>query len=60
VQLHLGVTDNINTEVVSGDIKEGEQLVIGEAIPGSSDSGDARNPFAPQFRRRGSGGSRGH
>ncbi len=66
VRLRLGVTDSVNTEVVSGDLKEGQEVITGDPVVASADSGDARNPFAPNFRggRRSSsssssGGGRG-
>lgn len=31
VQVRLGITDNRNTEIVSGDLKAGEQVLTGEA-----------------------------
>lgn len=36
VAVRLGITDNRNTEIVSGDLKTGEQLVIGDAQGASS------------------------
>ena len=61
VKVRLGVTDSVNTEIVSGDLKEGAPLVIGEVAVGTASTDDAKNPFAPNFRgMRGSGGgSRG-
>lgn len=59
INLRLGVTDSVNTEVVSGELKEGQTLIVGDAVAVSADSGDAKNPFAPNFRssrRSGSGG----
>ena len=35
VAVQLGITDNRNTEVVGGDLKEGDRVVTGEN--GSSD-----------------------
>src|SRR5439155_11004545 len=52
IKLRLGVTDTVNTEVVSGDLKEGQQVIIGEAAAAGASSEQARNPFAPQFRGR--------
>ena len=60
VKLRLGVTDSVNTEVVSGDLKEGQTVITGDPIVQTADSGDAKNPFAPNFRggSRRSGGGR--
>ncbi len=56
VKVRLGVTDTINTEVVSGDLKEGDAVVIGEVTGVAANTDDAKNPFAPNFRSsRGSG-----
>jgi hypothetical protein len=55
VHVRTGITDNINTQIVEGDLKEGQAVVIGDALAGGSDTSndDAKNPFAPQFRRGG-------
>ncbi|HUZ06621.1 MAG TPA: efflux RND transporter periplasmic adaptor subunit [Candidatus Paceibacterota bacterium] len=45
VQVKTGITDNINTEVLSG-LNEGDPVVTGLAIPGLTSSGQTRNPFA--------------
>jgi HlyD family secretion protein len=60
ITLRLGVTDNVNTEVISGDLKEGQVVITGDPVVQTADSGDARNPFAPNFRsgRRSGGGGR--
>ncbi|MDR0996846.1 MAG: efflux RND transporter periplasmic adaptor subunit [Zoogloeaceae bacterium] len=40
VELHLGITDGQNTEVLEGTLKAGDQVVIGELLPGeTADSG---------------------
>jgi HlyD family secretion protein len=45
VQIQTGITDNINTEVLSG-LKAGDQVVTGLVIPGVTSDEHARNPFA--------------
>ena len=55
VRVRLGLTDGANTEVISDQIKEDDPVVIGE-VSASSGGDEAKNPFAPQFRR---GGGRG-
>ena len=50
VEIKAGITDNINTEVLSG-LKEGDQVVTGLAVPGLSSELGANNPFAPSRRR---------
>jgi HlyD family secretion protein len=49
VHVKTGITDNINTEVLSG-LKEGDQVVTGLAIPGLSLGEASNNPFAPRRR----------
>ncbi len=36
VSVQLGITDNRNTELVSGDLKEGDKLIVGESLPATS------------------------
>jgi hypothetical protein len=56
VRVRLGATDTVNTEVLSGELKEGDAVVLGEASANAPAAGeDAKNPFAPQFRGRGRG-----
>ncbi len=42
----LGITDGVNTEVVAGEVKEGEQVIIGDTsqVPAQPQSG-APSPF---------------
>lgn len=49
VEVKAGITDNIDTEVLSG-LKEGDEVVTGLAIPGLDASQGANNPFAPRRR----------
>ena len=49
VQVKTGITDNINTEVLSG-LQEGDEVVTGLAIPGLANDASANNPFAPRHR----------
>jgi HlyD family secretion protein len=49
VEIKTGITDNINTEVLSG-LQEGDEVVTGLAIPGLSSGSDSKNPFAPRHR----------
>ena len=49
VQIKIGITDNIYTEVLSG-LKQGDQVVMGLQIPGLTSNQEVNNPFA--FRRR--------
>ncbi len=45
VQVMAGITDNIDTEVLSG-LKAGDPVVTGLAIPGLTSDQNTRNPFA--------------
>jgi len=45
VRVKIGITDNIDTEVLSG-LQEGDQVVTGLAIPGLTSSEGTQNPFA--------------
>lgn len=45
IQVRFGLTDGARTEILDGDLKEGERIVIGESAP--ADSGETSNPFAP-------------
>ncbi len=47
VEVHIGLSDGLRTEVVQGDLREGQDVVIGEALPAESNSG--ASPFAPRF-----------
>jgi len=61
LRVRTGITDNVNTEIVSDELKEGQQIVIGDAVAGAAAASgdDAKNPFAPQFPRGGRGGAGG-
>jgi len=48
IKVKIGVTDQVNTEITSGDIKDGADVVIGEDH--STEASDAtENPFAPKI-----------
>ena len=56
VVLKTGITDGYFTEVLNGDLKEGQEVVIGILEPGEKTAEGSNNPFAPKFpggRRRG-------
>jgi len=59
VRVRVGITDGTNTEVSGEGLKEGSEVVIGESRPEQAASGDAKNPFMPQFGRKGGGGGGG-
>jgi HlyD family secretion protein len=45
VEVKTSITDNINTEVLSG-LKEGDLVVTGQAIPGMAADEGTKNPFS--------------
>lgn len=47
INLSLGITDNRNTEIIRGDLKEGDQLIVGEAQA----SGNAQGSPPPMRMR---------
>jgi HlyD family secretion protein len=49
VDVEIGVSDGNSTEITGGDIKEGDEVVVGEQQAVAA-TGDV-NPFAPTFRR---------
>lgn len=60
LRLRLGISDSTHTELITGDVKEGTQLVTavstGEA---ASNAGTGRSPLMPQRGGFGPGGGRG-
>src|SRR5262249_16765594 len=44
VKVHIGLSDGLNTEIVSGDLQEGDAVVIGESRTAEG-GGAAKNPF---------------
>lgn len=49
VQIKIGITDGKNTEVVEGELKPGDQVVVAEAQNGKSKAASGA-PGGPQFR----------
>jgi HlyD family secretion protein len=41
IAVGLGITDNRNTEIVSGDLKAGDSVVVGENLPGADGRGSS-------------------
>ncbi|MCC6395156.1 MAG: efflux RND transporter periplasmic adaptor subunit, partial [Bryobacterales bacterium] len=52
VRLRLGLTDGISTEVVSGDLQQGDRIAVPLAAQGQAQSQGAANPLNPMRRRR--------
>jgi hypothetical protein len=51
IRVHVGMTDGLNTEVQSDQLKEGMTIVLGEQrSAGPAGGGEAvTNPFAPKL-----------
>jgi HlyD family secretion protein len=47
VEIRLGLTDGIMTEVAEGDLREGQSVVVGEAV--KAEAGGAMSPFTPNI-----------
>jgi HlyD family secretion protein len=45
VSVTFGITDNRNTEIVSGDLKAGDQVVIGETLSGDQSQNSTGRPM---------------
>ena len=46
IRVDIGLTDGSRTEITGPDVKEGLEVVVGEATT----AGDEKNPFLPQIR----------
>jgi len=53
VAVQVGISDGLFTEVISADLKEGEQVVVGQENGVSSSNSQQVNPFMPRFGGRG-------
>lgn len=51
VEVKIGMTDGVDTELAGGELKAGDEVVTGEVPPEEAAAGGT-NPFAPQFPRR--------
>ena len=49
ISVLLGITDNRNTEIVGGELKAGDQVVVGEAQAGEKSSGATGRPPMRMF-----------
>jgi HlyD family secretion protein len=57
VNVQPGISDGTVTEIVSGDLREGDEVIIGQTVASAAAGGT--NPFAPQMFRGGRGGGGG-
>jgi len=53
IPIKIGITDGSFTEVVKGEISEGEMVVIGVVEKGEEELMAEKNPFMPNMRRPG-------
>ncbi|HVU38886.1 MAG TPA: HlyD family efflux transporter periplasmic adaptor subunit [Opitutales bacterium] len=58
VAVQLGITDDVDTAVLGGDLKDGDEIITG-TITADDSNGGTTNPFAPSFFRGGRGGGGG-
>jgi HlyD family secretion protein len=57
VEVRAGLSDGSMTEIQSDNLKEGDEIIVGEMAPGqAADSEGTTNPFMPQFMRGRRGG----
>jgi HlyD family secretion protein len=47
INVRIGISDGLVTEIVGGDLKEGTAVVVGETT--DNDGADSSNPFAPKL-----------
>jgi HlyD family secretion protein len=60
IEVQVGITDGLMTEVTASEIQEGMQVVTGEARANDSAEDQTTNPFMPKlFRGRPQGGKQG-
>jgi HlyD family secretion protein len=51
VPVKVGLTDGTQTQIEGDGVREGMEVVIGEAAKGAASAPQATNPFAPQLNR---------
>jgi len=56
IPVKTGLTDGSMTEVEGPNLTEGMEIVVGVQPAGTAAAQETRNPFAPSFRPRGTGG----
>jgi len=52
IPVQIGISDGSSIEIVSGDLKESDQVIVGLGNSVSPPNNQQVNPFAPQFGRR--------
>ena len=56
-RIQIGITDGVSTEILQGDLKEGDMVIVGQNITGDSRPQSRQNP--PGFGGMPGGGGRG-
>ncbi len=51
VTVQIGISDGSSVEIASGNLKEGDRVIVGFGNSGSTPANQQVNPFVPQFRR---------
>lgn len=61
ITVKAGLSDGTLTEISSDDLKEGDQIIVGELVASAAGAPASTNPFAPPMMGggRGGGGGRG-
>ncbi|QOV88503.1 efflux RND transporter periplasmic adaptor subunit [Humisphaera borealis] len=59
VEVKIGMTDGVDTELTGDELKEGDVVIAGEVPRDAAAPAGGTNPFAPQFPRGGSSGRSG-
>jgi HlyD family secretion protein len=59
VEVRIGLSDGVTTEVSGREVREGLEIALGEARVEQADSGDTTNPFAPKIFRRSANAPKG-
>jgi HlyD family secretion protein len=52
ITVQIGISDGSSVEIASGNLKEGDRVIVGFGNSGSMPVNQQVNPFVPQFRRR--------
>jgi hypothetical protein len=53
IRVRIGLSDGANTEVEGENLSNGMKIVVGLDTNGSTGSTQTKNPFVPQFPRKG-------
>ncbi len=48
VPLRLGISDGVFTEILSGDLRAGDRILIGSVVKNGEEQQQQTNPFVPR------------